>query len=99
MAVQVGDQLDRGPDEIAILYFLERLKAEARLAGGALYVLNGERRNTSRGPVEATRPLGHLCERGWLRHAVRWCPPCPHWHEALTYCMCVVLRKQETTRR
>eukprot|EP00240_Pyramimonas_obovata_P006102 CAMPEP_0118947250 /NCGR_PEP_ID=MMETSP1169-20130426/45672_1 /TAXON_ID=36882 /ORGANISM="Pyramimonas obovata, Strain CCMP722" /LENGTH=330 /DNA_ID=CAMNT_0006893427 /DNA_START=109 /DNA_END=1097 /DNA_ORIENTATION=- len=39
--VQVGDQLDRGEDEVAVLYFLERLANEAKRAGGALYSLNG----------------------------------------------------------
>jgi len=39
--VQVGDQLDRGKDEVAILHFLERLRAEARNAGGELIVMNG----------------------------------------------------------
>jgi len=41
VAVQVGDQLDRGGDEIAILYMLERLRKEARDAGGELIVMNG----------------------------------------------------------
>lgn len=40
-AHQVGDQLDRGDNEIEILYFLERLQQEARAAGGALHVLTG----------------------------------------------------------
>lgn len=40
-AVQVGDQLDRGDNEIQILYFLERLQKEAAAAGGALHILNG----------------------------------------------------------
>lgn len=39
--VQVGDQLDRGSDEIAILFLLERLRFEARNAGGELIVMNG----------------------------------------------------------
>ncbi len=39
--VQVGDQLDRGDNEIQILYFLERLQREAEEAGGKLHVLNG----------------------------------------------------------
>ena len=39
--VQVGDQLDRGKDEVAILHFLERLRGEARRAGGELIVMNG----------------------------------------------------------
>ena len=38
---QVGDQLDRGNDEIQILYFLERLEREAERAGGKLHILNG----------------------------------------------------------
>ena len=41
VAVQVGDQLDRGGDEVAILYMLERLRKEARDAGGELIVMNG----------------------------------------------------------
>lgn len=39
--VQVGDQLDRGDQEVEILYFLERLQREAAAAGGALHILNG----------------------------------------------------------
>jgi hypothetical protein len=39
--VQVGDQLDRGDNEIQILYFLERLQREAEAAGGKLHILNG----------------------------------------------------------
>jgi hypothetical protein len=39
--VQVGDQLDRGDQEIEILYTLERLQREACKAGGALHILNG----------------------------------------------------------
>lgn len=39
--VQVGDQLDRGDDEPEILRLLERLSIEAKAAGGAVHVLNG----------------------------------------------------------
>lgn len=39
--VQVGDQLDRGNDEVRILYFLERLQREAERAGGKLHILTG----------------------------------------------------------
>ena len=39
--VQVGDQLDRGDNELQILYMLERLQEEAKAAGGALHVLTG----------------------------------------------------------
>lgn len=41
VVVQTGDQLDRGDGERQILELLERLQAEARAAGGALHVLNG----------------------------------------------------------
>lgn len=57
-AVQVGDQLDRGNDEIEILYFLERLEREAAAAGGALHVLNGnhETMNVAGRFTYATQP-------------------------------------------
>ena len=45
--VQVGDQLDRGGDEMAILLLLERLKVEAAAAGGALYTINGNHETMS----------------------------------------------------
>ena len=40
-AVKVGDQLDRGGNEVEILFLLERLANQAARAGGALHVLNG----------------------------------------------------------
>ncbi|KAL8104457.1 shewanella-like protein phosphatase 2 [Apium graveolens] len=39
--VQVGDVLDRGNDEIKILYFLEKLKRESLKCGGELITMNG----------------------------------------------------------
>lgn len=39
--VQTGDQLDRGDDEQEILDLLTRLEGEARAAGGAMHILNG----------------------------------------------------------
>ncbi|KAL2320132.1 hypothetical protein Fmac_029101 [Flemingia macrophylla] len=39
--VQVGDVLDRGGDELKILYFLEKLKREAARSGGAILTMNG----------------------------------------------------------
>ncbi|KAM5567638.1 shewanella-like protein phosphatase 2 [Rosa sericea] len=39
--VQVGDVLDRGGDEIKILYFLEKLRREAARCGGALITMHG----------------------------------------------------------
>jgi len=41
VVVQTGDQLDRGGDEPEIIDLLSRLSEEAREAGGALHVLNG----------------------------------------------------------
>ncbi|XP_010278255.1 PREDICTED: shewanella-like protein phosphatase 2 [Nelumbo nucifera] len=39
--VQVGDVLDRGNDELKILYFLEKLKREASKCGGSIIIMNG----------------------------------------------------------
>ncbi|KAL4590970.1 hypothetical protein LXL04_003917 [Taraxacum kok-saghyz] len=39
--VQVGDVLDRGGQEIKILYFLEKLKREAVKSGGNVITMNG----------------------------------------------------------
>ncbi|CAA7405309.1 unnamed protein product [Spirodela intermedia] len=41
VAVQVGDVLDRGGEEIRLMYLLHRLKIEASRAGGALHIING----------------------------------------------------------
>jgi hypothetical protein len=41
VVVQVGDQLDRGDDELAIIELLEVLKLQAEKAGGGLHVLVG----------------------------------------------------------
>jgi hypothetical protein len=41
VVVQTGDQLDRGDDERAILDLLENVGREAKAAGGAVVVLNG----------------------------------------------------------
>uniref|UniRef100_A0A7N1A0S7 Calcineurin-like phosphoesterase domain-containing protein n=1 Tax=Kalanchoe fedtschenkoi TaxID=63787 RepID=A0A7N1A0S7_KALFE len=39
--VQIGDVLDRGGDELKILYFLEKLKREASRSGGQVITMNG----------------------------------------------------------
>ncbi|XP_040988060.1 shewanella-like protein phosphatase 2 [Juglans microcarpa x Juglans regia] len=39
--VQIGDVLDRGGDELKILYFLEKLKRQAARSGGTLITMNG----------------------------------------------------------
>ncbi|KAF2325550.1 hypothetical protein GH714_030260 [Hevea brasiliensis] len=41
MVVQIGDVLDRGGEELKILYFLEKLKREAVKSGGNLITMNG----------------------------------------------------------
>ena len=41
VVVQVGDQLDRGDDELEVLNLLHRLSQQATAAGGALHVLCG----------------------------------------------------------
>ncbi len=41
VVVQVGDQLDRGDEERAILHLFDRLAHEAAAAGGAFHALNG----------------------------------------------------------
>ena len=41
VAVQVGDQLDRGSSEVELLYWLRRLRVEARGAGGDVHVVTG----------------------------------------------------------
>jgi hypothetical protein len=41
VVVQVGDQLDRGDDELAILALIRKLQRQAKHAGGALHVLFG----------------------------------------------------------
>lgn len=39
--VQIGDVLDRGDNELKILYFLERLKRQAARTGGTVITMNG----------------------------------------------------------
>lgn len=39
--VQIGDVLDRGGDELKILYFLEKLRREAARSGGTLITMHG----------------------------------------------------------
>jgi hypothetical protein len=41
IVVQVGNVLDRGGDEITILYFLERLRQQADKTNGKVITMNG----------------------------------------------------------
>ena len=66
VAVQVGDQLDRGGDEVAIMYMLERLRAEARDAGGELIVMNGNHETlNAAGRSRYAKPAGAEDFRRW----------------------------------
>jgi hypothetical protein len=38
---QVGDQLDRGDDELGLLHLLKDLQNQAKNAGGALHIMIG----------------------------------------------------------
>ncbi len=58
--VQVGDQLDRGDGERAILALLDRLIPQAEAAGGKLYVLNGNHEI-----MNAQGDLRYVTERGF----------------------------------
>ena len=41
MFLQVGDLLDRGGEEIRVLYLLEKLRGQAQRAGGNVHIMNG----------------------------------------------------------
>jgi hypothetical protein len=59
--VQTGDLLDRGDDEQEIVDLLERLRAEARAAGGALVLLNGNHEVMNvRGDLRYVTPGGFI---------------------------------------
>lgn len=58
--MQVGDLLDRGDEELKILYWLERLQEEAAAAGGALHVLNGNHETMNVGGNFRYATLGGL---------------------------------------
>ena len=60
--VQVGHVLDRGGDEIKILYFLERLRRQAVKASGEVITMNVEKdfRYMSEPGCEEFRVWAHL---------------------------------------
>ncbi|MGB0591506.1 MAG: metallophosphoesterase [Myxococcota bacterium] len=75
--VQVGDQLDRGEDERAILHWLEQLAEEARLAGGAIYPLLGNHET-----MNVKLDLRYVTEGGYADFAdVPWDPEDPLFAE------------------
>lgn len=61
VVVQTGDQLDRGEDEQEILDWFDRLTEEARAAGGAFLVLNGNHEL-----MNAELDLRYVTEGGYL---------------------------------
>jgi len=60
VVVQVGDQLDRGDDEKAILLLLDSLADQAHAAGGALHVLIGNHET-----MNVARQFGYVTPGGW----------------------------------
>ncbi|MBW2454658.1 MAG: metallophosphoesterase [Deltaproteobacteria bacterium] len=81
--VQTGDILDRGDQERAIVDLLERLQEEARAAGGAAHVLNGnhELMNVV-GDLRYVSPQG-LREFGEFAASVRGDPAAGHVPDAM----------------
>uniref|UniRef100_A0A2P2JUR5 Uncharacterized protein At1g18480 n=1 Tax=Rhizophora mucronata TaxID=61149 RepID=A0A2P2JUR5_RHIMU len=82
--VQLGDILDRGEDEIAILSLLRSLDAQAKAQGGAVFQINGNHetmnvegdfRYVDSGAFdECTAFLAYLedCEYNWDNALVSW---------------------------
>jgi hypothetical protein len=82
---QVGDILDRGDQELKLLYLLERLQRQAAAAGGALWVLNGNHETMNVGGNFRYATQGGVCMQRlahnmwgkmmygcvWLRHVSR----------------------------
>lgn len=64
VVVQVGDQLDRGDDEKAILLLLDAVADQAFAAGGALYALNGNHET-----MNVALNFGYVTPGGWADFA------------------------------
>jgi hypothetical protein len=64
VVVQTGDQLDRGPDERAILHLFDDLSRQAERAGGAFHVLNGNHEM-----MNALLDLRYVTEEGFAAFA------------------------------
>ncbi|KAK1319368.1 Uncharacterized protein QJS10_CPB04g01946 [Acorus calamus] len=66
VAVQVGDVLDRGGDEIRLLYLLHRLRLEAAASGGALVTMIGNHEVMNvRGDFNCAGPSGLEEFKNW----------------------------------
>jgi hypothetical protein len=67
VVVQVGDQLDRGDDELAILALIRKLQVQARSAGGALHVLLGNHEH-----LASTTQGFRYATQGTYENFARW---------------------------
>ncbi|KAH9539154.1 hypothetical protein CY35_15G043600 [Sphagnum magellanicum] len=66
VVVQVGDLLDRGGEELKVIYLLEKLKLEAQSAGGDVHVLNGNHEIMNmEGDFRYVTPAGLNDFRNW----------------------------------
>lgn len=83
VAVQVGDVLDRGDQELQIFYLLERLQVEAKAAGGALYVLNGNHETMNVGNNHRYATPGSMTE---LKRYLDWQALARLWTEKCVMC-------------
>ncbi len=69
VVVQVGDQLDRGDGEKAILLLLDDLAEQAHKAGGAVYALNGNHET-----INVELYFKYVTPGGWVDFS-----DVPHW--------------------
>ncbi|XP_010685890.2 shewanella-like protein phosphatase 1 [Beta vulgaris subsp. vulgaris] len=91
--IQLGDILDRGEDEIAILSLLRSLDIQARVEGGAVFQVNGNHETMnvegdfryvdSGGFDECTNFLEYLneCNHNWEKAFVDWIAVSERWKE------------------
>ncbi|KAM3373931.1 hypothetical protein BC332_17439 [Capsicum chinense] len=91
--VQLGDILDRGEDELAILSLLKSLNIQAKAHGGAVFQVNGNHetmnvegdfRYVDDGALdECIDFLDYLeeCERNWEEAFVSWCAVSGRWKQ------------------
>lgn len=91
--VQVGDILDRGEDEIAILSLLRSLDIQAKAEGGAVFQVNGNHETMnvegdyryvdSGGFDECTDFVQYLeeCDHDWEEAFVNWIDVSARWKE------------------
>jgi hypothetical protein len=70
--VQLGDQIDRGPDEKQVLDFLAEIARQARAAGGAMILLNGNHEL-----MNVAHDFRYVPENGWSPFAEFDKPPFP----------------------